>query len=166
MPRIPRTLPAIPRIRKTTFPDQMFMNRRNGQIVRSNLDPEVWDLPYIPVQGPELPWKLEQRRQYLRDAQDAYDADLAEELARQMGNRKRMAQAVEMRKRELWREYMDAEDPAPGIGWPTGKAERLDDEFESQANWDVRGMKNPNEYPDPPDWDFRERYKDAPWRMW
>lgn len=77
-----------------------------------------------------------------------------------------MAQAVEMRKRELWRQYMEEEDPAPGIGWPTGEAERLDDEFESQANWDVRGMKNPNEYPDQSDWDFRDHYKDAPWRMW
>lgn len=161
-------MPRIPRIRKTTFPDQMFMNRQTGRLTRSDLFPDDWGAiykTYIPVQGPELPLELEQRRQYPRDAQDAYESAIAEERARQMENRKRIAQAVEMRKRELWREFMEAEDPAPGIGWPAGKAKSLDDLFESQANWDVRGMKNPNEYPDTPDWDFRERYEDAPWRM-
>lgn len=126
------------------------------------IEKENWE----PVQGPELPSKLEERRQAIRAAQDAYDADLAEERARQAYNRKNIAQAVKMRKNELWRQYMEAEDPPPGIGWPEGKAERLDAEFEEQANWDVRGLRNPNEYPDPPDWDFREYYKDAPWRMW
>lgn len=165
MPRIPR----IPRIRKTAFPDQMFMHRQTGSLSRSDLFPEDWGRiypDYIPVQGPELPLGLEERRQWLRNAQDAYETDLAEERVRQIENRRRMAQAVEMRKRELWRQYMEDVDPAPGIGWPKGKAERLDEGFEEQANWDVLGMKNPNEYPDPPDWDFREYYKDAPWRMW
>lgn len=145
------------------------MHRETGRLSRLDLFPDDWGSvypEYVPVQGPDLPYLVEQRRQEMRDAQEAYERALAEDLYRQDYNRKNIAQAVEMRKRELWRQYLEDVDPANGIGWPTGKAERLDDEFESQANWDVRGMKNPNEYLDPPDWDFRERYKDAPWRMW
>lgn len=41
------------------------------------------------------------------------------------------------RKREIWRQYMEAEDPPPGIGWPVGKAEQLDKEFERQALEDL-----------------------------
>ena len=86
MPRI-----RMPRIRKTIFPDQMFMHRQTGKLSRSDLFPEDWGRiypEYVPVQGPDLPLGLEQRRQYLRDAQEAYEADLAEERARQAYNRK------------------------------------------------------------------------------
>ena len=45
--------------------------------------------------------------------------------------------AIEQRKRELWKEYFEDEDPAPGIGWSEEKAEAMDKEFEEQARWDV-----------------------------
>lgn len=84
-------MPRIPRIQKTIFPDQMFMERQTRKLSRRDLFPEDWGEIYrthIPVQGPELPYTLEQRRQRLRDAQDAYEANLAEERARQAYNRK------------------------------------------------------------------------------
>lgn len=44
---------------------------------------------------------------------------------------------LKRRKEELWRQYMEEEDPPPGIGWPVGKAEQLDKEFELGALEDL-----------------------------
>lgn len=187
-------MPRIP-IMKTKFPSRAYIQTsgpRVGSIHRFRNDPGRdgyihlmkgpnnlwWETEYEPLQGPDLPKDVEKYRQQMIDAIEsgntrrklsrtrAYEDAVADERARQAYNRERMTQAVEMRKNELWRQYMEAEDPPPGIGWPVGKAERLDEEFEEQANWDVRGMVNPDEFLGPSDMDFREYYKDAPWRMW
>ena len=188
-------MPRIPKMIKTKFPSQAYMQTKGprvGSIRRFRYEPGRngyihlmkgpdnlwWETEYEPLQGPELPRDIEKYRQQMIDAIEsgstrrelsrkrAYEEAWAKERARQAYNQKLIDDAVRLRKEEFWRQYMEEEDPAPGIGWPTGKAERLDEGFEEQAKWDVLGMKNPNEYPDPPDWDFREYYKDAPWRMW
>lgn len=84
-------MPRIPIIRKTAFPDQMFMHRQTGRLSRFDLSPEDYGRiypKYVPVQGPDLPLGLEQPRQCLRNAQEAYDAEMANEMARQAYNRK------------------------------------------------------------------------------
>lgn len=44
---------------------------------------------------------------------------------------------VERRKRRFWEDYMESSDPAPGIGWPPGRYEQLDEAFERQAMSDL-----------------------------
>lgn len=84
-------MPRIPKIRKTAFPDQMFMDRRTGSLTRRDLFHEDWGAisrTHVPVQGPDMPLGLEQRRQYLRNEQDAYESELAAERERQLFNRR------------------------------------------------------------------------------
>lgn len=187
-------MPRAPII-KIKFPSQAYMQTKGprvGSTRRFRYEPGRdgymhlmkgpdnlwWETKYEPLQGPELPRDVEKYRQQMIDAMEsgntgrvlsrtrAYEAAIAEDLARQAYNRERMAQAVAMRKRELWRNYMKEEDPPPGIGWSEERAELFDEELEKIANGDVRGWPDPNEQPGSPDWDFREYYKDAPWRMW
>lgn len=166
-------MPKIPRLKYTSFPEQSYMRT----LIKP---PSTWSEP-VPIQGPNLPRVMEYYRQgfknYWPERQDfqmrrpslerEYAKIVAQERARQAYNQKLIEDAVRLRKEELWREYMEEEDPPPGIGWPAGKGEELDEGFEEQARWDVYGMVNPNDnFWGITDDEFREKYKDAPWRMW
>lgn len=183
-------------IMKTKFPSQAYIQTRGpkvGNIRRFRYEPGRdgymhlmkgpdnlwWETKYEPLQGPELPRDVEKYRQQMIDAMEsgntrrilsrtrAYEDAIAQERARQAYNQKLIEEAVRLRKEELWRQYMEEEDPPPGIGWPTGKGEELDEGFEEQARWDVQGMVNPNDnFWRITDDEFREKYKDAPWRLW
>lgn len=106
MPRIPKKIP----VRSTVFPQPMYRsaageyNRYNPIYAKAFKE----DLGLEMVQGPDLPKKLEDRRQAMMDAQEryereraisqeAYERDLAEERARQLLNRRA----------QVWNEYVD-----------------------------------------------------------
>lgn len=116
MPRIPKFNlgKAIPK--STTFPDPMWMRvERRGANGWEQLDPEeqitiradwpvthhhitsgyaypgsnfIEETNWVPVQGPDLPYLIEQRRQAIRNAQEAYEDVVANERARQAYNRR------------------------------------------------------------------------------
>lgn len=207
MPRIPRINPgkAIPK--STTFPNQMWMRiERRGANGWEQLDPDEriiarkeWPVTHhhvtsnyaypgsnfievenwVPVQGPELPRILEQRRQYLRNAQDAYEADLAEERARQAYNRKAAA----------WNSYTEL--PYRQRQWIANK-DAVKDYLESMYGYDRKELDRINtldeledylqtRHPED-DWpipygiqdsevfgsfeEFPDDLSNAPWRMW
>lgn len=179
-------MPRIPRIRKTIFPDQMFMNRKTGKLERRDFFPDEWDRVYpthTPVQGPELPYKLEERRQWLRNAQDAYEADLAEERARQAYNRKVAAwnsyKTLPERQR-VWIANKDAIKSYLGPemwGYDEKELDRINTIDELEEYLQTRHPEDgwPNQYPLYNDEvtpvfesfeDFPDELSDAPWRMW
>ena len=88
-------------LRETFYPKQMFMDRRNGNIVR-----KAFATRYdTPVQGPDLPYVLEMRLQQVRAAQEEYERELAAERERQAYNRRAQAfneyQDLPIRERQL-----------------------------------------------------------------
>lgn len=115
MPRIPK-LGSKRAIHLTYFPDPMWMRvERRGANGWEQLGPNeriidrkdwpvthhhvtsnyaypgsnfIEAMNWLPVQGPDLPRNIEQRRQYIRNAQEAYEAELANERARQAYNRR------------------------------------------------------------------------------
>lgn len=139
-----------------------------------------WETKYEPLQGPELPRDVEKYRQQMIDAMEsgntrrklsrtrAYEAAIAEDLARQAYNRKLYEDAIRQRKEELWRDYYQDNGAAMDAISPR-QMKRLDSEFDNRARWQVRGIEDPE---DPYGWsemdeaEFREYYKDAPWRIW
>lgn len=146
MPKIPR----IPKIRKTAFPDQMFMDRETGALSRYDLFPEDWAAirrTHVPVQGPELPQLLEQRRQYLRNAQEAYEMDLAEERARQAYNRRVQA----------WNEYIDLPRRERKFWSNRDKLARALDDYDvpQDPSWYTKNYENFEYVP------MRPSYRDA-----
>lgn len=173
-------MPRIPRIRKTIFPDQMFMERQTGKLSRRDLFPEDWGEIYkthIPVQGPELPYVIEQRRQAMRDAQAAYERDLAEDLYRQAYNRKVAAwnsyKDLPYRERQ-WIANKDAvRDYLDGMyGYDRKELDRINtlDELENY----LRTQHPEDDWPIPYDMqdsevfgsfeEFPDDLSDAPWR--
>lgn len=98
----------------------------------------------------------------------AYEDAVANERARQAYNRKLYEDAIQQRKEELWRDYYQNNEGAMDAILPR-QLKRLDSEFDNRASWQVRGIEDPE---DPYGWsemdeaEFREYYKDAPWRMW
>ena len=97
MPRIPKLNPRA--IHLTSFPQPMYRsatgeyNRYTPAYARAIKD----DLGLEMVQGPDLPWALENRRQAIKAAQEAYEAEMTEERARQAYNRRV----------QVWNEYAD-----------------------------------------------------------
>lgn len=88
MPRIPKLNPRA--IHLTDFPQPMYRsaageyNRYNPIAAKAYKE----DLGLEMVQGPDMPWPLENRRQAMKAAQEAYEAEMAEERARQAYNRR------------------------------------------------------------------------------
>lgn len=174
-------MPRIPRIRKTAFPDPMFMNRKTGRLSRFDLFPDEWDRihpDYVPVQGPDLPYVIEQRRQGIRDAQEAYERDLAEDLYRQAYNRKVAA----------WNEYVGMSPEERKFWANRGKLEdaMMDYKLDMDPSWYTKNYENftylpltptpdynsatrrslnIHDYPSYDDFDeFPDELSDAPWR--
>ena len=106
MPRIPKKIP----MRSAVFPQPIYRSAA-GEYTRMNpIYARAWEdeLGLEMVQGPDLPKKLEDRRQAMRSAQEAYerelaisqeayDRDLAAERERQLLNRRA----------QVWNEYAD-----------------------------------------------------------
>lgn len=174
-------MPRIPKIRKTAFPDQMFMDRKTGALSRYDLFPEDWAAirrTHVPVQGPELPQLLEQRRQYLRNAQEAYERDLAEERARQAYNRRvaawnsycdlppreRAFIANQNRLRETLYDYMPAwEANQYARNYPNYEAmppvEMMPGDKRTLDLDELNGFESFDEFPD-------NGWVDMPWNRW
>lgn len=97
MPRIPKIKPRA--IHLTDFPQPMYRsatgeyNRYNPIYASAVKD----DLGLEMVQGPDLPWAIENRRQAIKAAQERLDAKMADERARQAYNRRVQA----------WNEYIE-----------------------------------------------------------
>lgn len=95
MPRIPKKVPIF----GTKFPQPMYRsatgeyNRYNPTYAKAFED----DLGLEMVQGPDMPWALENRRQVMRDAQERFEAEMATERERQLLNRRA----------QVWNEYAE-----------------------------------------------------------
>jgi hypothetical protein len=205
MPRIPKYNLGKVIPKSTTFPDPMWRRvERRGANGWEQLDPEEqitiragWpvthhhvtsygqpsysiDENWVPVQGPDLPRNLERRRQFIRNAQEAYEAELAEERARQAYNRRVAA----------WNEYADMSPEERKFWANRGKLEdaMMDYELDMDPSWYTKNYENftylpsrpipdyssatrrsinIHDYPSYDDFDeFPDELSDAPWRMW